>query len=128
MFSDEVEIYVRSGRGGDGVIHFRREKYVPHGGPAGGDGGKGGDVILFVNPKLSTLSRFKKKVHFIAERGKHGGNFNRTGATGEDVIVEIPPGTIVRDAESGELISDMTEPEQRCCVARGGRGGRGYSG
>ncbi|HEC23505.1 MAG TPA: GTPase ObgE [Chloroflexi bacterium] len=125
MFLDEVKIYVKGGDGGAGIVAFRREKYVPFGGPAGGDGGKGGDVVLVVNPRLSTLSHFEHKRHFKAPSGRPGGNFNKTGASGEDLIVEVPPGTVVRDAETGELIADLTEPGQRVVVARGGRGGRG---
>ena len=125
MFLDEAKIHVKAGDGGSGIVAFRREKYVPFGGPAGGDGGKGGDVILVVSPHLNTLSHFEHKVHFRAERGRNGGSFNRTGASGEDLLIEVPPGTVVRDAETGELIADLTQPGQRVIVARGGRGGRG---
>jgi len=125
MFYDQAKIYVRSGDGGDGCVAFRREKYVPHGGPSGGDGGKGGDVVLVVNPHLNTLYRFSRKRHFKAEQGAHGRNKNQTGAEGADLEVEIPPGTVVRDADSGELLADLTEPEQRFVVVRGGQGGRG---
>jgi GTP-binding protein len=125
MFLDEVKIYVKGGDGGAGMVAFRREKYVPRGGPAGGDGGRGGDVVLTVNPRFNTLSQFKKKVHFKAGNGEHGGNFKKAGAAGEDTVIEVPAGTIVRDAESGELLADLTEPGQRVVVAKGGRGGRG---
>ncbi len=125
MFLDEAKIHVKAGDGGSGIVAFRREKYVPFGGPAGGDGGKGGDVILVVNPHLHTLARFEHQVHFRAERGRNGGSFNRTGASGEDLLIEVPPGTVVRDAETGELLADLTQPGQRVVVARGGRGGRG---
>ncbi len=125
MFLDEAKIYVKGGDGGDGLVAFRREKYVPHGGPAGGDGGRGGDVVLVVNPRLNTLSSFNQKMHFKAQRGGNGGNFNKTGANGEDVLIEVPPGTVVRDAETGELLADLTRPDQRVVVAAGGRGGRG---
>lgn len=125
MFLDEVRIFVKSGDGGSGLVAFRREKYVPLGGPAGGDGGKGGDVILVVNPHLTTLSRFQRKVHFRSESGRAGGNFNRTGASGSDCLIEVPPGTVVRDAESGAPLADLTRSGQTSVVAAGGRGGRG---
>jgi GTP-binding protein len=125
MFIDEVEIFVRAGKGGDGVVHFRREKYVPRGGPDGGDGGKGGDVILEVIPTLNTLSTFRHQTRFSAEDGSKGGKQNMTGRSGEDLVIPVPPGTIVYDAESGDAIGDLVEPEQHLVVARGGRGGRG---
>jgi len=125
MFLDEVKINVKGGNGGAGIVAFRREKYVPHGGPAGGDGGNGGDVVLVVTSHLSTLSPFGRKVHFKAERGENGGGSNMTGASGPDLLVDVPPGTVVRDAESGGLVADLTEPGQRVVVAKGGRGGRG---
>lgn len=127
MFYDTAKIYVKSGDGGDGCVAFRREKYIPHGGPAGGDGGKGGDVVLVVDPHLNTLYRFSRKRHFQAKRGEHGKGKNQTGANGPDLIVEVPPGTIVRDADSGGLLIDLTEPGERFVVAHGGRGGRGNS-
>jgi GTP-binding protein len=125
MFYDQAKIRVESGDGGDGCVAFRREKYIPRGGPAGGDGGKGGDVVLTVSPHLNTLYRFSRKRHFKAERGEHGRGKNQTGANGADLIVEVPPGTIVRDADSGDLLADLTELGQRFVAARGGRGGRG---
>lgn len=125
MFLDEVRIYVKAGDGGDGMVAFRREKYVPHGGPAGGDGGDGGSVILEVNERLNTLSRFQGKVHFKAEPGQGGGSSNRTGANGDDLVIEVPAGTVVRLADSGETIADLTRHGQRAVVASGGRGGRG---
>ncbi len=125
MFLDEAKIHVKGGDGGSGAVAFRREKYVPLGGPAGGDGGDGGNVVLQVNSRLNTLSTFQNRVHFKAERGQHGGNFNRTGASGGDLVIDVPPGTVVRDAETGELLADLTAPGQRVIVARGGRGGRG---
>lgn len=125
MFLDEVKIYVKGGDGGAGMVAFRREKYVPFGGPAGGDGGRGGDVVLVVQPHLNTLSSFEDRVHFRAARGRDGGPSNRTGASGADAEIEVPPGTVVRDAATGSLIADLTEPGQRVVVARGGRGGRG---
>ncbi|NLG70473.1 MAG: GTPase ObgE [Chloroflexi bacterium] len=125
MFIDEVEIYVRSGKGGDGAVHFRREKFVPRGGPDGGDGGKGGDVILEVVPTLNTLSSFRNKEKFIARDGAPGGKQNMTGRSADDLVIPVPPGTIVTDMDSGEVIGDLTEPGQRLKVAAGGRGGRG---
>lgn len=125
MFLDETKIYVKSGDGGAGVVAFRREKYVPLGGPAGGDGGRGGDVVLLANPRLSSLSFFEHKTHFTADRGRNGGNFNRTGASADDLVIEVPLGTVVRDADSGQLIADLAEAGQRVVVAHGGRGGRG---
>ncbi len=125
MFFDEAKIHVQSGNGGDGVVTFRREKFVPRGGPSGGDGGDGGDVVLEVDPQLNTLVHFQGQTHFKAERGVHGRSKNQTGARGEDVIVPVPPGTIVRDADTGALLADLTEPGQRVIVAKGGQGGRG---
>ncbi len=125
MFFDEAKIYVKAGDGGDGCVSFRREKYVPLGGPNGGDGGKGGDVYLVANPHLNTLIGFKRRTHFKAQRGGHGRGKRQKGRQGDDVLIEVAPGTVARDAESGELIADLTEAEQKVLVARGGRGGRG---
>jgi len=125
VFFDEAKIYVKGGDGGNGCVSFRREKYVPFGGPNGGDGGKGGDVYLVVNPHLNTLVAFKRQRHFKAQRGGHGRGKNQTGRSGQDLVIEVPPGTVVRDAKTGEFIADLTEPGQKVLVARGGRGGRG---
>jgi GTPase len=125
MFIDEAVIIVRSGKGGDGVVHFRREKYVPRGGPDGGNGGKGGDVILQVVKTLNTLAQFRHKTRFAAEDGLKGGRSDMTGRSGNDLIVAVAPGTIVYDNKSGEVLGDLTEPDQQLVVARGGRGGRG---
>jgi GTP-binding protein len=122
---DEVKVYVRSGDGGDGIVAFRREKFVPHGGPAGGDGGRGGDVVIKVNPKMNTFALFQRRIHFKAEHGKRGGPKTMTGADGESVEVEVPPGTVVKDAETGVVIADLVCPEDRVVVVKGGRGGRG---
>ncbi len=127
MFYDQVKIHIKSGDGGSGSVSFRREKYVPHGGPSGGDGGKGGHVVLEVNRHLNTLYAFRGKQRHEAERGGHGRNKNQTGPNGEDKIIPVPPGTIVRDADTGELLADLTEPGQRYIAAYGGRGGRGNS-
>ncbi len=125
MFLDEAKIHVISGKGGDGIVHFRREKYVPRGGPDGGDGGRGGDVILEVDPRRNTLTAFRRRRLVRAKDGARGGGGNRTGASAEDVVLRVPPGTIVRDAESGDLLGDLVEAGQRLTLARGGRGGRG---
>lgn len=125
MFLDEVNIEVQSGRGGDGAVHFRREKYVPRGGPDGGDGGKGGDIVLYVDSKRNTLSRFRRSRHFRAEDGRPGGGSNKTGRSGQDILIPVPPGTIIRDEVSGQMMGDLIEPDQRLIVCRGGRGGRG---
>ena len=125
MFIDEVSVRVISGKGGDGVVHFRREKYVPFGGPDGGDGGRGGDVILQVQPTLNTLSSFQHRKVFRAEDGARGGGSNQTGRSGEDLIIPVPPGTVVYDADSGETLGDLVEAGQRLVVCQGGRGGRG---
>lgn len=127
MFLDEAKIYVKGGDGGAGAVAFRREKYVPRGGPAGGDGGSGGDIVLVVSPRLNTLSKFQRQVHFRAQNGQPGGSFNKFGASGDDLEIEVPPGTIVRDVDSGELLADLTHAGQRVAVAQGGRGGRGNS-
>jgi GTP-binding protein len=125
VFFDEAKIYVKAGDGGDGCVSFRREKYVPLGGPNGGDGGKGGDVYLVVNPHLNTLIAFKRHVHFKAQRGAHGRGKGQKGRWGDDLSIEVPPGTVVRDAETGDFIADLTEEGQRALVVQGGRGGRG---
>lgn len=125
MTFDEATIHVRSGDGGAGIVHFRREKYVPRGGPSGGDGGKGGDVYLVVKPTLNTLAAFTHQTRFRAENGAPGGPHNKTGRNGADLLIEVPPGTVVRDASTGEVLADLTRPGQRVLVARGGRGGRG---
>lgn len=125
MLIDQAEIYVRSGKGGDGMVHFHREKYVPRGGPDGGDGGKGGDVFLEVKPTLNTLSAFRHKERYIAEDGRNGGPNNMSGKSGQDLVIPVPPGTVVFDAETGALLGDLTQPGQRLLVCKGGRGGRG---
>ncbi len=125
MFYDQAKILVQSGDGGDGMISFRREKHVPRGGPSGGDGGPGGDVILAVNPKLSSLLHLQRRVHLRAQSGGNGGSSNKTGAAGDPLVVEVPPGTVVRDADTDELLADLANEGQRVTVARRGRGGRG---
>lgn len=125
MFYDRAKIRVKAGDGGDGMIGFRREKYVPLGGPDGGDGGRGGDIVVSVNPKLNSLIHFHRRSRFHASSGEHGGTSNKTGAAGESLTIEVPPGTVVRDAETGDLLGDLTEPQHQLIAGRGGRGGRG---
>jgi GTP-binding protein len=125
MFVDKAKIYVKGGDGGDGLVAYRREKYVPNGGPAGGDGGKGGDVIFRVDEGLRTLMDFRYQRHFKAKRGEKGRNKSQHGANAENMVVRIPPGTVVIDDDSGEIIADLTRHGQQVVVARGGRGGRG---
>jgi len=125
VFFDEAKIYAKAGDGGNGCVSFRREKYIPFGGPNGGNGGKGGDVYLVVDPHLNTLINFKKRSHFKAQRGDHGRGKDQTGKRGEDLTIAVPPGTVAYDADTGQLLADLTQPGQRALVARGGRGGRG---
>ena len=125
LMYDVATITVKAGRGGDGAMSFRREAYVPRGGPDGGNGGRGGDVILVVNPHLNTLAHFQHRRRFEAEDGRNGGGQNKTGRSGKPKYVEVPPGTVVRDAETGRVLGDLTRPGQQLVVARGGRGGRG---
>ena len=125
MFIDQVEITVQSGKGGDGSVHFRKEKYVSRGGPDGGDGGRGGDVILVVNRHQNTLFAFRSKKIFTADVGGNGARSNRTGKSADDLEIEVPPGTVVYDNQSGSVIGDLVEVGQRLVVCRGGRGGRG---
>ncbi|WP_172254742.1 GTPase ObgE [Saccharibacillus deserti] len=125
MFVDKAKIYVKAGDGGDGVVAFRREKYVPNGGPAGGDGGRGGDVIFRVDEGLRTLMDFRYQRHFKAKRGEKGRNKNQYGANAEHLVVRIPPGTLIIDDDTQEVLADMTRNGQEIVVARGGRGGRG---
>ena len=128
MFTDQVEIHVKSGKGGDGMVHFRREKFIPMGGPDGGDGGKGGDVIFEVKTTLNTLSSFRQNQKFKAEEGVKGGPSQMTGRNGKDLVIYVPPGTVLFDADTGELIGDLTKPGQELTVLKGGRGGRGNVG
>lgn len=124
-FVDRVSIFVKGGRGGNGAVAFLREKYRPKGGPAGGDGGKGGDVVLVATSSKHTLLDFKFKRHFRARNGEHGKGKNQKGKDAEDLIIPVPVGTVVVDRESGKVLCDLTLEGQRCVVARGGRGGRG---
>ncbi len=124
-FVDEIKILVKAGDGGNGIISFRREKYVPKGGPDGGDGGRGGDVIMRVDTGLNTLYEFRHRKKFHAENGKAGQGKNRHGRSGKDIVIRVPQGTIVREAESGMILADLTEPGQEWVAAKGGRGGKG---
>ena len=125
MFVDEAKIWVKAGDGGNGCMAFRREKYVPRGGPSGGDGGNGGDVYLEANPHDNTLLRYRFNREFKADRGRHGEGSNCHGKSGVDTILSVPVGTVVFDEDSGEQLFDFTEPGQRYRAARGGHGGRG---
>ena len=124
MFIDFAEIYVKAGDGGRGIVSFRREKFVPKGGPDGGDGGKGGDVIIEASKDENTLRPFRFKRHFRAENGQPGGSNNKTGKSGEDLIIKVPIGSIIKD-ESGNVIADLTKDGERAVVAKGGKGGKG---
>lgn len=124
-FIDESRIFVKAGNGGNGCCSFRREKYIPKGGPDGGDGGKGGDVIIEASPHYHTLLDQRYHPHYKARRGQHGKGKNCTGRSGEDLVIHVPVGTQVRDVETGEIIADLVEAGQRIVAARGGRGGRG---
>src|SRR5246127_1873359 len=125
MFIDEAKIKVKAGDGGNGCMAFRREKFVPRGGPSGGDGGKGGDVVMESSERHNTLVHFRFNPEHTAERGRHGEGSNRTGREGADVVLKVPVGTIVYDDETGEKAFEFTSADQRFAIARGGRGGRG---
>ncbi|WP_368985407.1 GTPase ObgE [Caldifermentibacillus hisashii] len=125
MFVDQVKIYVKGGDGGNGMVAFRREKYVPKGGPAGGDGGKGGDVIFIVDEGLRTLMDFRYQRHFKATKGENGRSKSQHGKNAEDLVVKVPPGTVVKDDDTGEVIADLVRHGERAVIAKGGRGGRG---
>ncbi|MDI6776611.1 MAG: GTPase ObgE [Syntrophales bacterium] len=124
-FIDEAKIYVKAGDGGKGCISFRREKFVPHGGPDGGNGGKGGDVIIKASDSRRTLLDLKYKTHYVVRHGGHGEGSNRTGRNSPDMEIIVPVGTVVKDAETGEVLADLTINGERCIVAKGGMGGRG---
>ena len=128
MFIDRVTIEIRGGKGGNGCVSFRREKHVPRGGPDGGDGGRGGDVIVRVDPQMRTLLDLRYRRAYKAENGKHGQGKRKTGRSGTDVIVQVPPGTILKNEETDEQVADLVRPGQDVVVARGGRGGKGNYG
>ena len=125
MFADRARIIIKSGKGGDGHVSFRGEKYVPDGGPDGGDGGKGGDVIFVVDEGLNTLTDYRHRRKFAAQPGEEGGKKNCHGKNGEDLILKVPEGTVIKDAESGKVIADMSGDNKRCVILKGGRGGLG---
>jgi GTP-binding protein len=125
MFADRARIFIRAGKGGDGHVSFRREKYVPDGGPDGGDGGKGGDVIFVVDEGLNTLTDFRHITKYRAQDGEPGGKRNCHGANGADVVLKVPPGTVIKDSETGKVILDMADKKEPVVLLKGGRGGRG---
>ncbi len=125
MFVDEAKILIKAGDGGNGCVAFRREKYVPRGGPSGGDGGHGGSIYLEANPNDNTLLRYRYNREFKADRGRHGEGSNCTGHSGDDLILQVPIGTMVYDGQTGETLADLATAGQRVLVAQGGRGGRG---
>src|SRR5271163_3374819 len=125
MFIDEAKIRVKAGDGGNGCMAFRREKFVPRGGPSGGDGGNGGDVIMESSERHNTLVHFRFNPEYKAERGRHGEGSNKSGREGEDILLKVPVGTIVYDDETGDKVHDFSRPDDRIVIARGGRGGRG---
>src|SRR2546423_10743780 len=126
MFIDRAVIHVAAGTGGSGASSFRREKFVPKGGPDGGDGGSGGSVFVKVDPNLSTLLDYRYHTHWRADRGQHGKGKNMSGKSADDVYLPVPPGTEVRDADTGEILGEMIQPDQTLLVAKAGRGGRGH--
>jgi GTPase len=125
MFVDEAKIYVKGGDGGNGCVAFRREKFVPRGGPSGGDGGKGGDIVMESSERHNTLVHFRFNPEYKAERGRHGEGSNKTGRDGSDTILKVPVGTVVYDDATGERVHDFAAADERLVIARGGRGGRG---
>ena len=125
MFADRAKIYVKSGKGGDGHVSFRREKYVPNGGPDGGDGGHGGSVIFEVDEGMNTLMNFRHVHNYKAENGEDGGKKNCRGKNGQDIILKVPEGTVVKELESGKVITDMSGENRRYVLLTGGRGGKG---
>jgi GTP-binding protein len=126
-FVDYAKIFVKSGDGGQGHISFRREKYVPKGGPDGGNGGKGGDIVFITDPHMSTLLDFRYNKHYTAKRGSPGEKARKTGKNAPDVEIKVPCGTLIKDVETEELIADLTEPDMRYILLEGGIGGRGNS-
>lgn len=125
MFADRAQIYIKSGKGGDGHVSFRRELYVPNGGPDGGDGGRGGDIIFEVDKGLNTLYEFRHNRNYKAQPGEDGGKKNKHGKNGEDFIIKVPEGTVIREVETGKVVADMSGDNQRVTVLNGGRGGKG---
>ena len=127
MFVDVVKIYAAAGSGGHGAVSFRREKYIPAGGPDGGDGGRGGDIIFQADPGMKTLMDFRYMKRYRAGSGQNGAGSNKTGKNGEDLVLKVPVGTMIKDSERDIIIADLTEVGQRVVVAKGGKGGKGNS-
>jgi len=127
MFIDTAKIYIKAGDGGNGAVSFHRERHLPDGGPDGGDGGNGGNVIFIVSNNMMTLMDYRYKERMIAQNGQNGKGANMTGKTGEELYLEVPPGTLVKDAETGQVLVDLTAPNQKAVLAHGGRGGKGNS-
>jgi GTP-binding protein len=125
MFIDSAKIFVKSGKGGDGIIHWRREKYVPKGGPDGGNGGRGGDIIIRADKQLNTLLDFRYTKRYIAKNGNPGEGSNKEGRSADPVLIRVPVGTLIRNGETGEVIADLTRDAQEILIAKGGRGGKG---
>ena len=125
MFADRARIFIRAGKGGDGHVSFRREKYVANGGPDGGDGGRGGDVIFEVDEGLNTLQDYRHKRKFTARDGEQGGKRRCHGADGEDIVLKVPEGTVIKESESGKVIADMSGDNRRQIILKGGKGGLG---
>ncbi len=125
MLIDYAEIHLKAGNGGSGALSFRREKFVPKGGPDGGDGGKGGDIYFVVDPSMRTLQDFRFKRHYRAQNGQPGRGSNKTGAGGADLVLPVPPGTLIKAKTDGKILADLVEPGQRFLAVKGGRGGRG---
>ena len=125
MFLDYAKIYVKAGQGGSGCVSFRREKFIPMGGPDGGDGGRGGSIILKVDPQLRTLIDYKYHSQYNAKRGQHGKGGNKHGRKGKDIILKVPPGTVIKDEETDQILADLTKAGQEFTIAKGGRGGKG---
>ena len=125
MFADRAKIFIKSGKGGDGHVSFRRELFVPDGGPDGGDGGKGGDIIFQVDKGLNTLTDFRHVRKYVAKDGEQGGKRRCHGANGADLVIKVPEGTVIKDAETGKVITDMSGDNMREVVLKGGRGGQG---
>src|ERR1700690_691378 len=128
MFIDEAKIRVKAGDGGNGCLAFRREKFIPRGGPSGGDGGKGGDIWMESSESHNTLVHFRFNPEYKAERGRHGEGAKKTGRDGEGIVLKVPVGTVVYDEETGEKVHDFSRPDERVVIARGGRGGGGGAG
>ncbi len=125
VFIDRVDIHVRSGRGGNGCVSFRRERFVPRGGPDGGDGGKGGDIVIRVEPQMRTLLDLRYRREYVAKNGRPGEGSRRTGGSSPPVVIKVPPGTVVEDIDTGEIIADLTGDDDEVTVAEGGKGGKG---